>query len=97
MKKQMILIPLILLLSMPMMATSGGITYVDVKGLVCDFCVRSLEKTIGGHPSVESIHINLNDRLITIHRHTDLHLDDDTIIHLIKDSGYTVHAIRHEQ
>ena len=40
--------------------------YAYVNGLVCDFCARALEKTIGKNDAVKSIKVDLKEKIITI-------------------------------
>ena len=40
--------------------------YAYVNGLVCDFCARALEMTIGKQDSVKTIKVDLKDKVITI-------------------------------
>lgn len=67
---------------------------VDVNGLVCDFCARALEKVFDKEEAVESISVDLDDKVIIIHFNEDQSLDDETITRLITDSGYNVREIR---
>ena len=78
-------------------AHPGGTAYADVNGLVCDFCARALEKVFGRQEAVESIHVDLDEKVITIHFNEGQKLDDETIIELIADSGYDVREIRHDE
>ena len=71
--------------------------YAYVNGLVCDFCARSLEKTIGKQDKVESIKIDLKDKLITINFYENQKLEENIITQLINDSGYTVREIKYEK
>ena len=71
--------------------------YAYVNGLVCDFCARSLEKTIGKQDKVESINIDLKDKLITINFYENQKLEENIITQLINDSGYTVREIKYEK
>ncbi len=68
--------------------------YVNVNGMVCDFCARALEKVFGRQESVESIKVDLDDRLVVIHLRKGEQLDDATITQLITDSGYAVREIK---
>ena len=70
--------------------------YAHVNGLVCDFCARALEKTIGKQESVNSIEVNLTNKIITINLNPEKTLDDDTITQLIEDSGYSIRKIIRE-
>ena len=62
--------------------------YAHVNGLVCDFCARALEKTIGKQESVKSINVDLTNKIITINLNEGKTLDDSKITQLIEDSGY---------
>ena len=75
--------------------TPGGTVYADVNGLVCDFCARALEKVFGKQEAVESIKVDLDTKVITVHFNEGQSLDDETITELITDSGYDVEEIRH--
>ncbi len=61
---------------------------ISVKGMVCDFCAQSLEKTLKRHASVECVDIDLVDSRVTIGLHENEDLDDSAIEKLINSSGY---------
>lgn len=93
---KLFLLTITLLLSSPAFASHpGGTIYVDVNGLVCDFCARALEKVFGREEAVESINVDLDKKVITIHLNEDQRLDHATITQLITDSGYNVREIRY--
>ena len=71
--------------------------YAYVNGLVCDFCARALEKTIGKQDSVKSINVDLKDKVITINFNENQKLDINVIKKLINDGGYTVREITYEK
>lgn len=75
----------------------GGTVYVDVNGLVCDFCARALEKVFKKEASVESIKVDLDKKVVSIHFNPDQKLEDKKIKQLITDAGYNVRGIRHEK
>ena len=98
MKKLILTIALLFSLSASAFASHiGGTAYVDVNGLVCDFCAQSLEKVFGKQEAVESIDVDLDEKVITIHFNEGQTLDDQTITKLITDSGFNVRKIRHEE
>ncbi len=78
-------------------AHPGGTVHADVNGLVCDFCARALEKMFKREDAVESIEVNLDTKVISIHFHEGKQLDDETIISVINDAGYDVRALRHDE
>ncbi len=73
----------------------SGTVYVDVNGLVCDFCARALEKVFGRQDEVDAINVDLDNKVITIHFEEGQSLDEATISELVADSGYDVRAIRY--
>ncbi len=73
----------------------NGTVYVDVNGLVCDFCARALEKVFNKQEAVESINVDLDKKIITIHFNEGQNLEDEKITQLINDSGYDIREIRH--
>lgn len=98
MKKLLLTTALILSLSAPAYAMHpGGTVNVDVNGLVCDFCARALEKVFGKQEAVESIKVDLDTKMISIHFNEGQSLDDETITTLINDSGYNVEEIHRDE
>lgn len=98
MKRLILTTALVLSLSVPAFAAHpGGTVYADVNGLVCDFCARALEKVFGKQEAVESINVDLDTKVISIHFNEGQSLDDETIKELITDSGYNVEEIRHDE
>lgn len=96
MKKLILITALLLSLYISAFAAHpGGTVYADVNGLVCDFCARALEKVFGKQEAVESINVDLDKKVVTIHFNEGQSLDDETISKLITDSGYHVREIRH--
>jgi Copper chaperone len=77
----------------PAFAKQKGDAMVAVNGLVCDFCARALEKTFGKKDEVETINVDLNEKIVTIHFHEGRTLDDETLTQIITDSGYNVEGI----
>lgn len=68
--------------------------YVDVNGLVCDFCARALEKVFGKQDAVQDIDVNLDTKVVTINFKDNQTMEDRNITKLIMDAGYNVVAIR---
>ena len=71
-----------------------NIVYVSVNGLVCDFCARSIEKMFEKKEAVLRILVDLENMLITIFLKDNQKLNDETIIEIIKDSGYDVTKVK---
>jgi copper chaperone CopZ len=68
-----------------------------VNGLVCSFCATGIEKTFKAQASVESIKVDLDNKLVTIGTKPEQPLDDATVTKLITDAGYTVTGITREK
>ena len=68
--------------------------YIDINGLVCDFCARALEKVFSKEDSVENISVDLDSKVLTVHLKDGKTIHDDRLTELIQDSGYNVEAIR---
>ena len=96
MKKFLIILILVSANKLSFAVDQSNTVYAHVNGLVCDFCARALEKTIGKQESVNSIEVNLTNKIITINLNEGKTLDDSKITQLIEDSGYSIREITRE-
>ncbi len=97
MKKLLLALPFVFFMQANAFAHHpNGTAYADVNGLVCDFCARALEKVFSRTQGVESIKVDLDKKVVTVHFDEGHNLDDATITKLITDSGYNVRGIRRE-
>ncbi len=94
--KNFILTLTLLLISLPAFA-SVNTAYVNVNGLVCDFCARALEKIFSKQDAVQDIDVNLDTKIITVNFIDGQNLDNETLTRLITDAGYAVEAINREE
>lgn len=78
-------------------AFAAEIVKIKVNGMVCDFCARAIEKVFMKQEAVESIEVNLTDKVITATLKDGQTLDDGKITSLVKDSGYAVAEIAREE
>lgn len=76
---------------------NGQTIYADVNGLVCDFCARALEKTFKKEAAIESIGVNLDDKVVTITFKADQSLSHERLEELITSAGYDLERIRHSE
>lgn len=65
----------------------------SVNGLVCAFCATGIEKTFKKQAAVDTVKIDLDNKLVTIGTKPNQALDDATVTKLLTDSGYTVIGI----
>lgn len=72
-------------------ATSTSIVHVN--GLVCDFCARAIEKVFGQQSAVQTVKVDLDQKIITLDFKDNQKLDDATITKLVTDAGYNVVSI----
>ena len=73
--------------------SSGNIVHVRVKGLVCDFCARSIRKVFLKTGAVEDVDVNLKRSFINIYMKKRKKLSDKKISKLVNDAGYSVESI----
>lgn len=74
-------------------AYASEIVSVQAKGLVCEFCARSLEKVFLKKPEVEAITMNLSTKEIRITFKEGKTMDDDMVTKLVADAGLGVAGI----
>lgn len=74
----------------------GGITVVNVNGMVCDFCARSIEAMLTDRAEVEAVKVDLDARTVTVDFRDGQTIADADISKLIVDSGYAVGSIDHK-
>lgn len=67
---------------------------LSVKGLVCSFCAKAIEKKLKKFDGIESINIDLDNRLVILE--SSKQLDVEKIKEAIKEAGYTVANIKEE-
>lgn len=73
----------------------GGTVHAHVNGLVCDFCAQSIEKVFKRQKAVNTIDVNLDQKVISIHFEEGETLEEEFIIAKIRDSGYDVRRLEY--
>jgi copper chaperone CopZ len=66
---------------------------MTVNGLVCGFCVASIEKTLRKNPATEDVVISLEHRLVAVAVKPGAEIDDEALRQALEESGYAVKAI----
>ncbi len=66
---------------------------VVVNGLVCDFCARTIEKTLQKQPEVARTNIDLSSKKITLTMNPGRDISDEELIDLVQNAGYGVDHI----
>lgn len=88
----LIIITFVSLLSAEPLETGSKID-IHVKGLVCDFCARSVEKTFGKIKAIDSVTVDLDTGIISLTLKEGEILSDEKIAKLIKANGYALESI----
>lgn len=88
MKKMLVLIFMVSSLS----AFAGEVN-VKVSGMVCSMCAQGIQKKFSNEPSIKTLNVNMDDKLVTIHTHDGKDIADETIKKLITEAGYNVASI----
>ena len=66
---------------------------VGLNGLVCDFCSIALNKTFKKQASVIGSYVDLDTKTLSLALANGQAMDNDTVIKLVKKSGYSVTKI----
>jgi copper chaperone CopZ len=71
--------------------------FVELKGVVCDFCVGVLKKVFTKQPEVKEYSVNLDTKVMTLVFKENAQIDDATITKLVEDAGYNVTSIKRSE
>ena len=69
---------------------------ISVKGLVCDFCARTIEKSFQRTGKIDKIDVDLDKGQVLIETTPGKEMTDQEIGQLIKDAGYNLVGIKRE-
>lgn len=92
MNRYKLLMAILLLIASPFAAAKT--IEMDVNGLVCGFCAQGIQKTLQALPATESVFVSLEHRLVAVKLKDGADIDDSALRNALKESGYTVVAIR---
>jgi copper chaperone CopZ len=74
----------------------GATVVVIANGLVCDFCGRTIEKTLKKQPEIARTDIDLSSKKITLTMNPGMNISDDELVDLIQDAGFGVERVVRE-
>jgi periplasmic mercuric ion binding protein len=94
MKKYLLTIMLIFALTA---AISAETIRTTVNGMVCAFCATGIEKTFRKQSEVESVKVDLKEKLVTIKTKPGKTLTDAKVKEIVTYSGYTMGKIVREK
>ncbi len=81
---------LFLLLSLNVFAASAD---VKVNGMVCSFCGQGITKKFKEQTEVKDIKVDMDKKIVSISFNDGKSLEDQKIIGLLRDAGYSVEGI----
>jgi copper chaperone CopZ len=73
--------------------SGGEVIEVKVSGLVCDFCARTIQKSLARTGKVEDVQVDLDKGEVFVQTKPDVLISDEEINRAILDSGYDPLAI----
>ena len=94
MKKYLLTIMLMFALTA---AISAETIRTTVNGMVCAFCATGIEKTFRKQSEVESVKVDLKEKLVTIKTKPGKTLSDAKVKEIVTYSGYTMGKIVREK
>ena len=78
-------------------AVSAETIRTTVNGMVCAFCATGIEKTFRKQSEVESVKVDLKEKLVTIKTKPGKTLSDAKVKEIVTYSGYTMGKISREK
>ena len=96
-----LLVAIVLTIFVAISVSHSKTIYIDVQGLVCDFCAQSIDKVFSKQVGVEKVDVNLNNGKVTVKmadvfEDNEVGITDETIIKLLQDAGYEVSSIKRD-
>ena len=70
---------------------------ITVKGMVCSFCAQGIKKTFGKESAVESVNVNLDEKIVSLKFRAGESIDDERLKTFIADAGYNVEKIERDR
>ena len=72
---------------------SDNLINVSTVGMVCGFCAQAIEKVFMKRDEVLGINVNLENQKVIIYLQKKSHIEDETLLAIFEDAGYTVDKI----
>ena len=69
---------------------------IGVKGMVCAFCAKGIEKKFHAQASVDHVDVNLGQKQVKLTLKDGQDISDDAIKSILTDAGYNVDKIERE-
>jgi len=66
---------------------------VEVRGMVCTFCVQRVKKSLEVNDAVNMVNVNMDQKTAYVTLKDGQQLTDDEIKKVVKDAGYDVNRI----
>jgi len=88
--KKVIIVSLFTVASLVSRAAHADEVTIAVKGMVCSFCAQGIKKTFLRKEGVESVEVDLDQKVVTIRTKQGGALSDAEVKESIVDAGYEV-------
>jgi len=76
--------------------TASNKVVASVNGLVCDFCVQAIQKTLLKEPGVTEAHVDLTAKTVTVGLKDGARLEEARLGKLLEDAGYDMVSYKAE-
>ena len=92
-------VKLVNLMVLSILFASGGLwaaaknITVQVNGMVCAFCSQGITKKFSGHPSIQTVNVDMAKKEVALSLKENKSISDDEITQLITDAGISVDKI----
>lgn len=70
---------------------------IKVKGMVCSFCSSGIKKKFSSLDEVQSVDVNMDEKLVVVSLKDGKMLEDKAIEDLITESGFNVDSMSREK
>lgn len=93
MRKLIILVSALAISSAAARIAQAETILASVNGMVCAFCATGIEKSFKKQAAIDTVKVDLDNKLVTLNTKPAKTLDDDAIKKVIADAGYAVVSI----
>ncbi|MFK8016570.1 MAG: heavy-metal-associated domain-containing protein [Gammaproteobacteria bacterium] len=76
------------------LSAGGEPIIVEVLGMVCDFCAKSMNKTFGKREEVAAVYVNLDTKSLNLVLNDGYELADAEVTRLVTRAGFRLTSIR---
>lgn len=75
-------------------ANCKDVIELELYGMVCDFCARSVEKILNKREEVSAFNVDLDEAIVSVVFHKEQDIADAELAKIIADAGYNLVNIK---